>query len=133
MDNTDIDYYEGNCVCKKKGIRHFLAALGYSLCGLREMMRETAFLHELILVFCHLIALFIMDVHFLPAFVLSSLLGVVLIVEMLNTAIESVVDMASPSFHYLAKRAKDLGSAAVFSAISLFLVGWIVVLLKGQM
>lgn len=45
----------------------------------------------------------------------------VLIVELLNSAIESVVDIASPEYHNLAKRAKDLGSAAVL--VSLVLAG----------
>ena len=45
----------------------------------------------------------------------------VLVVELLNSAIETVVDLASPEFHDLAKRAKDLGSAAVM--VSLILAG----------
>jgi diacylglycerol kinase (ATP) len=48
----------------------------------------------------------------------------VLVVELLNSAIESVVDLASAEYHDLAKRAKDIGSAAVFVSIALALLLW---------
>ena len=48
----------------------------------------------------------------------------VLIVELLNSSIEAVVDMASPEYHALAKRAKDFGSAAVLLAILVNAVLW---------
>jgi diacylglycerol kinase (ATP) len=49
----------------------------------------------------------------------------VLIVELLNSAIEAVVDLASPEYHVLAQRAKDLGSAAVFVSLALAIVLWL--------
>ena len=49
----------------------------------------------------------------------------VLVVELMNSAIESVVDLASPDYHLLAKRAKDIGSAAVFVSIALTVFLWI--------
>ena len=58
----------------------------------------------------------------------------VLVVELLNSAIESVVDIASPEYHDLAKRAKDLGSAAVLVSIVLAIVLWgvaIFIILEG--
>jgi len=48
----------------------------------------------------------------------------VLVVELLNSAIEALVDLASPDYHLLAKRAKDIGSAAVFVSIALALLLW---------
>jgi diacylglycerol kinase (ATP) len=48
----------------------------------------------------------------------------VLVVELLNSAIESVVDLASSDYHVLAKSAKDIGSAAVFVSITLALILW---------
>ena len=48
----------------------------------------------------------------------------ILVVELLNSAIESVVDMASPEYHVLAKRAKDFGSAAVFVIILAAVALW---------
>ncbi len=55
---------------------------------------------------------------------------VVLVVELLNSAIESVVDIASPEYHVLAKRAKDLGSAAVLLSIVLAVVLWSVAIFR---
>ena len=49
---------------------------------------------------------------------------VVLITELLNSAIEAVVDLASPEIHPLAGRAKDIGSAAVFIALMQVLMVW---------
>ena len=59
----------------------------------------------------------------------------ILVVELLNSAIESVVDIASPEYHELAKRAKDLGSAAVLVSIVLAVVLWgiaIFIILQGE-
>lgn len=52
----------------------------------------------------------------------------VLIVELLNSAIEAVVDIASPEFHLLAGRAKDMGSAAVFICLLLAGILWVLAL-----
>jgi diacylglycerol kinase (ATP) len=49
----------------------------------------------------------------------------VLIVELLNSAVESVVDLVSPDYHILAKRAKDMGSAAVLLSIILAGALWL--------
>ncbi len=54
-----------------------------------------------------------------------------LIVELLNTAIEIVVDRISPDFHELSGRAKDIGSAAVALAMFVFLLVWGVILVEN--
>lgn len=54
-----------------------------------------------------------------------------LIVELLNTAIEIVVDRISPDFHELSGRAKDIGSAAVALAMFVFLMVWGVILVEN--
>ena len=51
---------------------------------------------------------------------------IVLIVELLNSAIESVVDLSSPEYHVLAQRAKDFGSAAVFVSLAMAMVLWLI-------
>ncbi len=48
--------------------------------------------------------------------------------ELLNSAIEAIVDMTSPGYHELAKRAKDMGSAAVFMMLTSLTVAWVVAL-----
>ena len=51
-----------------------------------------------------------------------------LVTELLNSAIEAIVDMTSPGYHELAKRAKDMGSAAVFIMLTALTVAWVVAL-----
>ncbi len=58
---------------------------------------------------------------------LIATLLIVLIVELLNSAIEAVVDRVSLDNHELSKRAKDLGSAAVFLSLTLVAVAWLMI------
>ena len=98
----------------------------YSMDGLRYAVRkEAAFRQELCAIAVLLVALYFLPLSLVSKGLLFSATILVLIVELLNSAIESVVDIASPEYHVLAKRAKDLGSAAVM--ISLMLAGllWI--------
>lgn len=113
------------------GIAHFMSAFKYSMAGLRIAVAETAVRHELYLGIVHFFALYILNVDWLYCVILSSLWGVVVIVEILNTAVEAVVDLVSPDFNVLAGRAKDLGSAAVFLALTLFVCAWLMVVLKS--
>lgn len=109
----------------KTGIGRIWAAFFYSLNGLRFAIRnESAFRQESCIVVVLLIVLLFLPLSFLWKGLLFFASIVVLIVELLNTAIESVVDMASPEYHILAKLAKDMGSAAVLVSIVLTLVLW---------
>jgi len=104
-------------------------ALGWSMNGLKAAVRhEPAFRLELY-AFAVLapLGLLLADSGIECAILLGSLFGV-LIVEMLNSAIEAIVDKASPEQHVLAGRAKDMGSAAVFLAIVNVMACWSLVL-----
>jgi len=120
----------------KTGITRIWAALFYSLNGLRFAIRnESAFRQESFIVGVLLVILLFLPLSFLWKLLLFFASIVVLIVELLNSAIESVVDMASSEYHILAKRAKDLGSAAVLVSIVLLIVLWcgaIFWILKGR-
>lgn len=111
------------------GATHFIKAFGWSLSGFASALKhETAFRQELFLfLFFTPLGLWLGDNGFERALLLGSLM-LVLIVELLNTAVESVVDRISQEMHPLSGRAKDVGSAAVF--ISLLNVGiiWILIL-----
>jgi diacylglycerol kinase (ATP) len=98
----------------KQGIARLLGALGYSRDGLRAAWQhEAAFREEVLLALVALpLALFLGNSGIERALLVGSIL-LILIVEILNSAIEAVVDKASPERHELAKRAKDMGSAAV--------------------
>ncbi|SDG56895.1 diacylglycerol kinase [Propionivibrio dicarboxylicus] len=102
----------------KTGLRRIWCALNYSLAGLREAYRcEDAFRQETLL------ALVLMPLSFfLPvsgserALMIASVL-LVLIVELVNSAIEAAIDRISLDRHHLSKRAKDIGSSAVLLAL----------------
>jgi diacylglycerol kinase (ATP) len=109
----------------KTGIRRLINAAGYSLAGLLAAIRnEDAFRQELSLA----IVLIPLGLWFGPgglakaALVASVLL--VLIVELLNSAVEAAVDHTSLDRHPLARRAKDIGSAAVLVALMNVLATW---------
>lgn len=102
------------------------AAFFYSLDGLLYAVRnEEAFREEICTIAVLLVVLSFLPLSYVSKGLLFFATILVLIVELLNSAIESVVDIASPEYHNLAKRAKDLGSAAVL--VSLVLAGllWI--------
>lgn len=113
----------------KTGIKRIWNAFGYSLQGLGAAFRhESAFRQELALCIILVpVALRCGCTGLGKALLLGSLL-LVLIVELLNSAIEAVVDRASPDYHDLAKRAKDMGSAAVLLSLINLVVVWFLVL-----
>ncbi len=114
----------------RSGLARIGRALFYSLAGLKAALRhEHAFRQELMLA-----AVLVPVVFWLPAtgvgraLMIGSVL-LVLIVELLNSAVEAVVDRVSTEDHPLAKRAKDMGSAAVFISLLNVAVVWALVLL----
>ena len=116
----------------KTGLQRVWNALHYSLAGLRAAFTcEDAFRQE-----AYLAAVLIPLSLFLPASGVGHALMIasvifVLIVELLNSAIEAVVDRVSLDRHHLSKRAKDIGSAAVMLALLNVVIVWACVLLLG--
>ncbi|WP_199155803.1 MULTISPECIES: diacylglycerol kinase [Chromobacterium] len=112
----------------KTGIRRLINALGYSLDGMRAAYRHEDAFRQLVLLAVVLIPLAFI-VHTTPlarALLVASSLAT-LIIELLNSAIEAAVDHTSLERHPLAKRAKDMGSAAqLLGLINLALVWGIV-------
>ena len=113
----------------KTGLRRVWNAMFYSIEGLKAAYRhEDAFRQEVLLAL-----LLIPLAFFLPASGLGKALMVtsvflVLIVELLNSAVEATVDRVSLEHHRLAKRAKDIGSAAVMMSLANVVVVWLLVL-----
>ena len=104
---------------KSTGLEHFFKAFGYSIDGFKWIVKnETAFRHDIVFA---IVAIAITS--FTTSFDLKKIAVVfvstlfLLIVELLNSAVECVVDMVSPEFNILAKAAKDMCSAAVFLAV----------------
>ncbi len=114
----------------KTGFRRLFNALNYSISGIKEAYRnEDAFRQEVILAaFLLPIALWVNVAAIGRAMMIGSVL-LLLIVELLNSAIEATVDRISLDDHRLAKRAKDIGSAAVLITIVNLMLVWLLVLL----
>jgi diacylglycerol kinase (ATP) len=116
----------------KTGLRRVLNATQYSLAGLAAAAKhEDAFRQELILVVLLTpLALWLGNTGVERALMIGSLI-VVLIVELLNSAIEATVDRISFENHRLAKRAKDIGSAAVMLSLANAALVWLLILFRS--
>jgi diacylglycerol kinase (ATP) len=114
----------------KTGFKRLLNALGYSCSGIKEAYRnEDAFRQELLLAAVLLPLSFWLETSFIGRALMISSVLLLLIVELLNSAIEATVDRISLDDHRLAKRAKDIGSAAVLITILNLILVWLLVLL----
>jgi diacylglycerol kinase (ATP) len=112
----------------KSGLARIGRALGYSLQGFAAAWRnEQAFRQELLLCLVLLPFALFLPLEILERVVLIATLLIVLVVELLNSAIEAVVDRVSLDNHDLSKRAKDLGSAAVFLSLVIASVAWVLI------
>ncbi len=109
----------------KTGIRRIIDATGYSMAGLRATwISEAAFRQELLLTAVLLPLSFWLAQTPLQWLVLVAPLLLMLIVELLNSAVEAVVDRISNDHHELSGRAKDMGSAAVLLSLVLLASSW---------
>lgn len=100
-------------------------ATGYSIKGLKAAWtHEAAFRQELVLTLVLSISAFFLPVTTLERVLMISSLLLILIVELINSAVEAVVDRVSDDWHELSGRAKNIGSAAVFVALFLALFVW---------
>lgn len=111
------------------GLIRIVKAAGYSWQGLRAAWRhEAAFRQEAIAALIAIIVACWLDVDTISRVLMIGAVVLVIIVEILNSAIESVVDRIGPEHHPLAGRAKDMGSAAVLLSIILAVFVWIALL-----
>ena len=116
----------------KTGLRRAWNAFHYSLAGLEAAYRcEDAFRQEVWLAALLLPAAFLLPVDGVGRALMIASVLLVLVVELLNSAIEAVVDRVSLENHRLAKRAKDIGSAAVLVSLLTVVVVWTCVLLEA--
>lgn len=120
-----MDGSMNNDTGRNKGAIRIFFAFRYSINGLRAAFtNEAAFRQEVSLFVLLLPAIYYLPVT--PPLKCLLVVGntVVLVVELLNSAIEATVDLASPEYHDLAKRAKDMGSAGVLISLFLSLFLW---------
>ena len=113
----------------KTGLARIWNAFGYSLAGLSAAYRhESAFRQEAWLALILIPTALFMPVGGLGKALMVASVLLVLMVELLNSAVEAVVDRVSLEHHELAKRAKDIGSAAVMISLVDVVVVWALVL-----
>ncbi|MCY4314012.1 MAG: diacylglycerol kinase [Gammaproteobacteria bacterium] len=105
---------------RETGMNRIYKAFLYSLSGLRLAYKdEAAFRQELLLAAVLTVLCLILPLESWLRITLISSHALVLITELLNTAVETVVNKASPEYHEDAKKAKDTGSSAVLTALFL--------------
>lgn len=108
----------------RTGLNRVWHAFGYSLSGLKAAWYEKAFRQEAIGAFALIPLSFYIGKTWLETAVLTGTVTLVMVVELLNTGIESAIDRIGPEWHELAKRAKDMGSAAVLLSLLLCIATW---------
>ena len=107
------------------GLTRIIKAAGYSYKGLSAAWQhEAAFRQELVVTLLAIILAVWLDVGAIARILLIGSVALVMIVEILNSAIEAVVDRIGSEHQELSGRAKDMGSAAVSLAIVLALFVW---------
>lgn len=127
MDNPQKHYAEE--VKGKTGMRRVLNAAGYSRDGFAAAWKNEAAFRQLTWLNGALVLFaLIMDFSTPVKMVLAAASIVSLIVELFNTGLEAAVDHTSLDKHILAKRAKDVGSAAQFLAMTLIALMWLIAL-----
>ncbi len=112
------------------GIKRIISATGYSIKGLASCWRsEAAFRQEVALTVVLVpLAFYLGDTGVEIALMILTCM-LVLIVELLNSSVEAVVDRIGPEYHDLSGQAKDIGSAAVMVSLGTLVVTWALVLL----
>lgn len=111
---------------KATGFTRLINAAGYSLQGLKAAFKhEAAFRQEVLLMIVAVVLAIWLDVSQVERVLLIGSVGLVMIVELINSAVEAIVDRIGKERHELSGRAKDIGSAAVLCALILAGYVWI--------
>jgi diacylglycerol kinase (ATP) len=116
MSTTPTDPALVNPQKARKGLNRLWHAAGYSLNGLRAGWGEPAFRMEAMMAVVMLPLAFWLGRGWVEVALLAGSVVIVMVVELLNTAVEAAIDRIGPEWHDLSKRAKDMGSAAVLLA-----------------
>lgn len=110
------------------GLRRVVKAAGFSMRGFRSAWRnESAFRQECAIALILAPCAFLLAANLAQAALLIAATGLVLVAELLNSAVEAVVDRVGHERHELAGRAKDMGSAAVFVSLVIMVATWLLV------
>ena len=119
-----------NAQKQRKGFNRVWHALGYSVAGLKAGWYETAFRQEAVASVILIPAAFWLGSTWVETTLLAGTVLLVMIVELLNTGIETAIDRIGPEWHDLSKRAKDMGSAAVLLSLLLCAATWLTAIIQ---
>ena len=108
----------------RTGLNRVWHAFGYSLAGLRAGWHEKAFQQEAVAAVVLVPLSFWLGQSWIEVSLLIGTVVFVMVVELLNTGLESAIDRVGPEWHDLSKRAKDMGSAAVLLSLLLCVGVW---------
>ena len=129
MSKTTPDQSQESGKPGNTGVKRIIKATGYSIQGLKAAFKhEAAVRQELALLSIAVILACLVDVGMIERILLIGVVVLVLIVELLNSAIEAVVDRIGVEHHELSGRAKDIGSAAVMVALTFAGFTWLYIL-----
>jgi diacylglycerol kinase (ATP) len=106
-----------NAQKQRSGLSRIWHAFGYSIAGLRAGWGETAFRQEALAALVLIPTAFWLGRTWVETALLAASVVLVMVVELLNTGIETAIDRIGPEWHDLSKRAKDMGSAAVLLSL----------------
>jgi diacylglycerol kinase (ATP) len=118
---------------RRSGVDRLWHAAGFSLAGLRAGWGETAFRQEALSAIVLVPVAFWLGRTWVETALLAGSIVLLMIVELLNTAVEAAIDRIGPEWHALSKRAKDMGSAAVLLAVLLAGGIWVAALYQRFM
>ena len=114
----------------RSGLNRIWHATGYSIAGLRAGWNEKAFRQEALAAVVLVPLSFWLGHGWVEVALLAGSVVIVMIVELLNTGIETAIDRIGPEWHDLSKRAKDMGSAAVLLSLLLCIGIWSAAILQ---
>lgn len=109
---------------ERRGLSRMLHATRYSLLGLRAAWGEAAFRQEALAALVLVPIAFWLGRTWVEVSLLAGSVVLLMIVELLNTAVEAAIDRIGPEWHALSARAKDMGSAAVLLSLLLCMGIW---------
>ena len=112
------------------GIKRILNAFGYSFSGFKQTFKsEAAFRQDIAFCLVMLIISFFLPVTLVQWLMMISSLFLILFMELINTAIETIIDRISEDYHELSKKAKDIGSLLVLMSFILTFIIWVSIIL----
>jgi len=117
---------------KRRSFRNFISSVGFAIEGFVAALKlEPSFREDLIFAAILIPFAILLPVNAVSTAVMIASIFLIIIVELLNSAIEWTIDYISTEHHVLAKRAKDMASAAVFLSYVNCIVVWAIILLSN--